>query len=149
MCNHPRTMVAPTSHAVQLYNLSRDVVDMHQHQVGYTGKMEKKMETTTLLKGIYGGYIRIMEKKMETTILVPSPTVCIANKQQWDCEILVGRRAAQDVGEREALSSKLKIRTLNPQPLSPKHEILNLMSFCCTSVVAPASRSQSTTATCL
>ena len=31
--------------------------------------MEKKMETTTLLEGLYRGYFGIMEKKMETTIL--------------------------------------------------------------------------------
>ena len=30
--------------------------------------MEKKMETTILYWGIYGGYIGIMEKKMEATI---------------------------------------------------------------------------------
>ena len=39
---------------------------------GYTGIMEKKMETTV----VYRGYIGIVEKKMETTIVLSACNTC-------------------------------------------------------------------------
>ena len=45
----------------------RDVFEPGAWLAVLIGRMEKKMETTIVL-GLYWGYIGIMEKKMETTI---------------------------------------------------------------------------------